>query len=418
LALAGLLVRWKRRLAPRGTRRAAGITALARTLLGAPGPAHLRRLFERQSPRVAVEIGPSLNAGGAQLPPRPRLLILKLDHIGDFVVGLTAMEILRAGFPDASITLVCGSWNVAWAERLGWFDRVVAFDVFAPSPRDVKPIDAVRGEAFARIGLTGYDLAIDLRHDPDTRPLLGLIGTKYRAGFWPGQPAREARLDLAMPECQNFSAGRTGVGLPHAAVRLQLLARAVVATFGHEGMQAARRLVSVGCAAAAGRAYVVLAPGAGTPVKCWRRARLIELAGRLLDRHAIDVVVVGGTGDGEDGQAIAAAFPGRASNLAGILPLAELPAILARARLFVGFDTGPTHLAAALDVPTVCLFSGASQAEVWRPVGPRVTVITGRTGCAPCRLVFREQCPNGVACIEAISTDDVLAACERHLAAP
>src|SRR5262252_3266228 len=55
-----------------------------------------------------------------------RLLVLKLDHYGDFVIGLPALKRLREGFASDHITLVCGSWNVEFARRVDVADEVRA----------------------------------------------------------------------------------------------------------------------------------------------------------------------------------------------------------------------------------------------------------------------------------------------------
>ncbi len=114
------------------------------------------------------------------------ILLLKLDHRGDFLMATEAFKLFRDGFPEARITLVCGSWNVGEAEKSGLFDEVVPFDLF---PED----DSARVEAapreillkkFARAfkGKT-YDLAVDLRLYDDSREALQSVRARNRAGF-------------------------------------------------------------------------------------------------------------------------------------------------------------------------------------------------------------------------------------------
>src|SRR5438876_8889458 len=64
---------------------------------------------------------------------RRRLLVLKLDHLGDFIIAMPAMQALRDHFPNDEITLVCGSWNRSLAESTGLFDAIVVYDFFPPS---------------------------------------------------------------------------------------------------------------------------------------------------------------------------------------------------------------------------------------------------------------------------------------------
>lgn len=406
-ALAEQLLRWKRRLAPPGSLRARAVRALAEPFLGHARTDRLRQSYlARPEPRATIATWDGAAPRGRVLPDRPGILVLKLDHIGDFVVALPALRMLRDSFASATITLVCGGWNADLATRLGWFDRVVAFDAFTPLQRGGNPVDADCITRFAALGLNGYDLAVDLRHEPDTRALLGRVGAAYRAGFQASEPPA---LDLAMPDCQDG-----GTPPLHAEVRLVSLAAAVSATFGRRAPGAAWDLLSQLSERPPGQPYAVLAPGGGSPVKRWPIERLVELARLMVARLGLDIVVIGGPADRDDGRRLAAALPSeRVRDLTATLPLVDLPDLLRQASLFVGYDSGPTHLAASLGVATVCVFSGVSDPDVWQPLGETVTVIAGRTGCSPCRLVHARDCPNGVACLDVIPAQTVFEACER-----
>ena len=129
--------------------------------------------------------------------PSQRILLLKLDHLGDFIMGVPALEKARAAFPDAEITLVVGSWNEAMAHELGLFDHVLTFDAF---PRNSsEETDDVRGKVseFERRVTGEYDLAIDLRNDHDTRILLQSTRARIKAGV--GSKSEFEFLDIFLP---------------------------------------------------------------------------------------------------------------------------------------------------------------------------------------------------------------------------
>ena len=86
----------------------------------------------------------------------------------------------------------------------------------------------------------------------------------------------------------------------------------------------------------------------------------------------------------------------------------NLPALLSKASLYIGNDTGTTHIAAKLGVPTICVFSGAADHRVWQPRGANVRTIRVAIGCSPCHLDRREECPVDVKCLRLIWVDDVL----------
>jgi ADP-heptose:LPS heptosyltransferase len=135
--------------------------------------------------------------------------------------------------------------------------------------------------------------------------------------------------------------------------------------------------------------FVVLHPGAGGRRKRWPAERFAALAERLAGL-GYDVAITQGESDEEAVAAMRASLRRvEARALAG-LRLAELAAVLARARLFVGNDSGITHLASLLGVPAVGIF-GPYDPAYWAPIGPRVAIIDGGQSC-PHRADPREGC--------------------------
>lgn len=143
--------------------------------------------FEPQRTRVEVVTRPTI----------ARVLILKLDHLGDFIMGLPALEKARAVFAGAEITLVVGSWNVQMARDMGLADRVIAFDAFPRNSTEEEPNPVERGEIFRQTVTGDYDLAIDLRTDLDTRFLLRSVKAGLKAGV--GTRAQFPYLDIFLP---------------------------------------------------------------------------------------------------------------------------------------------------------------------------------------------------------------------------
>jgi len=131
------------------------------------------------------------------LAPRQRVIILKLDHLGDFIMGIPALRKARAAFADAELTLVVGSWNVQIARDLGLFENVVGFDAFPRNSTEEKVDLAARISDFKRLMPADYDLAIDLRTDLDTRFFLQHLKAGVRAGL--GTRAQFDFLDIFLP---------------------------------------------------------------------------------------------------------------------------------------------------------------------------------------------------------------------------
>lgn len=145
--------------------------------------------FRFEPDRTRVEV--------TRLLPRRKILILKLDHIGDFIMGLPALERARATFADAEITLVVGSWNFEMASGLALADHVLSFDVFPRNSSEEKVDLLGKTALFEQLVTAEYDLAIDLRNDRDTRFLLQSVRAPLRAGV--GTPAQFPFLDIFLP---------------------------------------------------------------------------------------------------------------------------------------------------------------------------------------------------------------------------
>jgi hypothetical protein len=137
-----------------------------------------------------------------------RIVVLKLDHRGDFILATLALRALRNEFPAADITLICGPWNEKAAQELGIFDRVVPFKFYSEAAIHglMRTYAQRSGELSNLLAGEAFDLAIDLRVDDDTRELLTVIKARQRAGF--GYAERYPFLDIALPFINPTISGR------------------------------------------------------------------------------------------------------------------------------------------------------------------------------------------------------------------
>jgi len=130
-------------------------------------------------------------------PVNRKLMVLKLDHRGDFLIGLPALEQLRAAFPNDQITLICGSWNEDTARGLGITEDIRTYNYF---PENVQQWNGTPLEDIARfreVCKGRFDMALDLRVDEDTRPLLNHVDAALRCGI--GSRSRHPYLNIALP---------------------------------------------------------------------------------------------------------------------------------------------------------------------------------------------------------------------------
>jgi ADP-heptose:LPS heptosyltransferase len=336
-----------------------------------------------------------------------RILILKLDHIGDFLLSVGALALLREAWPDAHFTLVCGPWNAKLASQLAKFEEIFTCNFFLP--RSGEGINTQIAE-FRQLPLGEYDLAIDLRHDTETRPLLNHVRARYRAGF-ASNPQFPVPLDLAMPDVEMISPLEAPRNALHSEVRLVTLVAAIISTFGeHKGCNAQALMASRPAIRYFDHGPVVaLAPGTGNSIKQWGAARFARVASALSKEAGCRFVLIGGDADKADAVLVAAALtPDQYVDAVGKLDISDVPLALAGVDLFIGNDTGTTHMAALMGIPTVNIFSGIADINIWRARGANVVTLYAPVECAPCRLGKLADCSYGHLCLTSISEDDVV----------
>jgi ADP-heptose:LPS heptosyltransferase len=157
--------------------------------------------------------GEWLDRHGRSLPKLDirRIVVLKADHIGDLLIAGPAFGLLRRFFPFAQIDLICGPWNVTLARKLGIFDNVYGISLFhevGGRQSDLEIARATRRDGvrvLQDLSLGPYDLALDLRHDIDSRMILPALDAQVYAGF--GTSRECPFLDIVLP-IENASTGQ------------------------------------------------------------------------------------------------------------------------------------------------------------------------------------------------------------------
>lgn len=286
--------------------------------------------------------------------PRPRILVIKLGALGDFLMALGPMQAIRRHHPDAELVLLT---------REAYRDLGAATGLFAeiwidPAPR-WNPLAWLRWRARLRRG--GFARVYDLQTSGRSAGYFRLF-SRGRTPEWSGKaegashrhvyPADHRMHSIERQRAQLAVAGIAEVALPDLS-------------FLHgdlSGFELPDR-------------FALLIPGSSPdrPAKRWPAERYGALAAHLAARGLIPVVV-GGPAEAAAAQAIRAAEPA-ALDLTGRTDLGQLAALARRASLAVGNDTGPTHLAALAGCPTVALFSAESDPAKTAPRGAEVRTL-------------------------------------------
>jgi len=152
-------------------------------------------------------------------------------------------------------------------------------------------------------------------------------------------------------------------------------------------------------------AYLCIHPGSGSPLKNWPQEYFLHVSRSVHLKWGLPSVILLGPAEASQREFWTAA-EGEALTIKENLSLVEISSILSHATLYLGNDSGITHLSAALGVPLVALF-GPSDPLRWAPLGPLARVIHKALPCAPCHGSLPSSCKQPE-CIRDISHEEVL----------
>lgn len=335
-----------------------------------------------------------------------KVLAVRLDNIGDLLLSEPALGILQERFPNARIDLVAGAAATELLRGNPALDRIIVYRAPWHEAWRGGSIEW-RTEAIQFWRTTGelrrerYDVGFELRGDPRdiaflaaARPRI-LAGSDLRGGgemldypvhldWWSGHQVTNA----AAVAC-------AGVGLPTEV-------RAPNLYVSEDARARAEVLVSGFC--------IALHLGAGFPSKQLPIEKFAAVIRAVRDPSR-QFVVVGGAGE----HALVEALGESVCDLTGKLSLQETAAILERCRLFIGNDSGPMHMAAAVGTPIIACFGPS---ETWRfhPYGVSHRIVEVPLECRPCDYVHCVW-PEGqkYQCMVRQDADAIVAAAEELL---
>jgi ADP-heptose:LPS heptosyltransferase len=352
-------------------------------------------------------------------PAAPRILLARPDHLGDMLLTLPALALLRRALPQARITALVSPAVAAVPQHCPDLDATCT----APFPPLTSwPAPPGWPETADRVAATlrgRFDLAILPRpDDPVTGALLAAAGIPVRLGY--ACPRTAPFLTVALPApprrhvaalaCDLVRAAAHTLGARWPADSAMPAPRYFVPTPADEA-EAATALAQV--RARCGPHPILIHPAAGWPLKNWPPARWAALAAGLRARYGVAPLVVCGPDVREIESAILDLSMGAACGLGHALSLGALAAVQQQARLVVGIDSGPVHLAALLGTPVISLFGPADPRE-FRPWCPpdRYRIVRVPLACSPCGTLMDPPCgaTRDPACMTGITVEAVLAA--------
>ena len=163
--------------------------------------------------------------------------------------------------------------------------------------------------------------------------------------------------------------------------------------------------------------FIAVALGGRVSVKDWGTDNWINLLAQLSSAHpGLGAVFIGSHDERERNDLLAAAWNGPTLNSCGRLTARESAALIRRASLFLGHDSGPMHLAAAVEVPIVALFSARDVPGKWFSDRPGDRFFYNRPPCFGCGLVQATDCPNSMICMTGHNLNEIASAVTERIA--
>lgn len=344
-----------------------------------------------------------------------RLLLVRLDNLGDLLMTTPALAAVRATLPAARLTLLTSPSGVALAPHLAGLDAAIAFDApWVRSARTGREESSPGGEELAlveRLRALRIDAAIVFTVCTQSALPAALLcrlgGIPLRLAY-----SRENPYDLLsdwVPETDVL-----GDGMRHEVARQLALVGRVGFHTADERLRFSYAVEDVArlqrAMQEAGldplRPYFVVHPGASAASRRWPPERFGLAAEEIARASGCVAVFTGDAAESDCVEAARAPMSAPSVSLAGRLGLGELGALIAGAELLVSNNTGPAHLAAALDTPVVDLYALTNpQHTPWKA---RSRVLNHDV---PCRNCLQSQCPEGHHdCLRGVAAQEVVRA--------
>lgn len=323
------------------------------------------------------------------------ILVIKLDHMGDFLLAIPALMRLRSKFKNAEIDIVVGEWNVALARKLNIFRQIFTYSCFQQESFK-GPRQNLEQERKLLSGIGPYDIAIDLRRQPDTRYFLADVPAALKVGY-KSFTGYDEGLDICL-DIERDEPGRI-VGPNKTNISYQMI-RLV------EAIPAETMILPPFTTAQPLANHIALFPGAGSPVKQWPIENYVSLIKKLMDldyRFKLTVYL------SRSEKYLTRFF----SNLAGVeisvgLDVDKLIDSLATNVLAVANNSFGAHLSSYIGIPVVAIYGGHETVWEWQPPFGTSEVIYSDLDCSPCHIPSVAHCPYDLLCLRQITVETVI----------
>ncbi|MDD5085533.1 MAG: glycosyltransferase family 9 protein [Candidatus Omnitrophica bacterium] len=327
------------------------------------------------------------------------VLMIRLDHMGDVVSSTPAFREWKANYPASRLTVLTSAWGRQVLDWNPYIDEFIVMDHHW-FRRDRKRWDSAEIKSvLEKLRRGEFDIGFSLRGDFREILLMFLAGVKYRVGY--GVTGGGFLLNRELPyentrhEVENNLRLIKEEGCTLSEVKTEVFV-------SDENMRQARKILEGG-GIDFRKPVICFHMGAAYSSKQWPEERFLEVIRRLIEKRHFSAVLIGT----REEETLARALAGNNAvvNLIGKTDIGLLCGVIKSCSLFVGNDSGPSHIAAASGVPVVVIASGTNNYEKWGVWTARKIVLRSIVPCMPCNY---QICPKPRhLCMDNVSPDEV-----------
>ena len=330
-----------------------------------------------------------------------RIAVFRALQLGDLVQSVPALRALRAGFSGAEITLIGLPWASSFARRFQrYIDRFVEFAGF-PGINELEYVPERTNRCMREQRAYGYDLAIQMHGSgPASNRFVSSLGARVTAGYFTGADREE--LAIAAPYPHDQPEVHRNLRLARLLGCTELDARLEFPVYLSDHTEAAGLIRAF---PGASRPWIGLHAGARPPSRRWPISYFAAVGDELARRFNAQIILTGSPDERTIAQSLEGQMRARPVNLVGKTSLGGLAALIEMLDLFVSNDTGPAHIAYALDTPSITIF-GPADYRRWAPLHQqRHRVVRHPVACSPCSYW---ECPIDHGCLRGVLPERVI----------
>ena len=342
-----------------------------------------------------------------------RILITRTDRMGDVILSTPVIRALREAYPSAYIAMMVSPQAVDIIKDNPFLDEIIIFDKNKKHAGLAGTLRCIR-----ELRQKNFDLAVILHPIARVHYIAFLSGIKKRIGF-------NRKMGLLLTDRIPHDKQR---GEKHESeYTLDVLSLLKIIPSQKTLFVPVREESEVWVSELFKREEIrdwdrvlVIHPSSSCLSRIWPPERFARVADILVKEKNMKAVIIGGPApfDIRNAANVAGLMVQPVLNLAGKITLSRSISVIKKAALFISVDTGPVHIASALNIPQVVLF-GRNQKGLspvrWGPLGYKNKVLH-RPG--ECEICLAHDCTKNFACLKAITVEDVIAAADELLASP